>query len=56
MKVGDIVILKSGGPKMTVNGFLINAGQVQTIWFDADEKVQSSYFIEAALKLVKAKK
>jgi uncharacterized protein YodC (DUF2158 family) len=31
-KTGDIVRLKSGGPKMTVNGYT-PYGQVECVWF-----------------------
>lgn len=34
MKVGDVVVLKSGGPKMTVTA--VNSSAVECIWFTPD--------------------
>lgn len=49
---GDQVILKSGGPVMTVNGppdDINKRGQIECIWFDDDERYQSAFFHPAAL-------
>lgn len=48
-KIGDVVQLKSGGPKMTVSA--IDKGKVFTKWF-AGAKSESSYFPLEALILV----
>jgi len=53
---GDVVELKSGGPKMTVEGFKwnpasgkYNTESVQCTWFKNEDRV-SEYFNENALK------
>ena len=66
-QVGDIVQLKSGGPKMTVTriirrkeGFIDEAmtkmqglreGDVVCTWFKGDEKEQSGFAAEALKKV-----
>lgn len=47
-KVGDVVVLKSGGPLMTVTGHL-NSNWVNTIWFDEVPRVNQSAFPEDCL-------
>lgn len=42
-KIGDIVQLKSGGPRMTVIGDLRDEEQVYTAWFAADKKETGSF-------------
>jgi uncharacterized protein YodC (DUF2158 family) len=42
-KVGDIVQLKSGGPKMTVVGDLKDEEQVYTAWFVEGKKETASF-------------
>lgn len=38
-KIGDVVMLKSGGPRMTVSGPALDDGDFPCIWFDfADKK------------------
>jgi uncharacterized protein YodC (DUF2158 family) len=55
LKIGDIVRLKSGGPKMTVEGFKWNhfenkhdTNQVQCTWF-VDQVRHTEYFTKDAL-------
>lgn len=51
-KVGDIVVLKSGGPKMTVTkatGILADKSEVQCSWF-AGAKQEHGTFPIAALE------
>lgn len=48
-QVGDVVRLKSGGPKMTVS-MIDNDGLVHVKWFDGEVKVQQNYFASAALE------
>jgi uncharacterized protein YodC (DUF2158 family) len=48
IKVGDVVQLKSGGPKMTVN--FVEENVAACTWFDKNKK-ESSRFPVAALKL-----
>ena len=49
-KIGDIVILKSGGPEMTIVGesHLIDNG-FEVKWFNMDEELMDSEFPEDAL-------
>lgn len=65
--VGDIVRLKSGGPKMTVTriirkreGFIdeamtkmkgLSAGDVVCTWFDGEEKKESGFAADALEKV-----
>ncbi|WP_071145766.1 YodC family protein [Bacteroides ihuae] len=53
-KTGDIVILKSGGPKMTVESIDMRYGEkdakVLCTWFVINEK-KSDRFMAGALKL-----
>jgi len=58
IKAGDVVQLKSGGPKMTVSKvgeFLKARGRTTALctWFDNDAKVQEKIFEPAQLKIVK---
>ena len=53
LKVGDVVQLKSGGPKMTVASTKSNAAGILCTWFDAAE-VKSSRFPADALAAAKA--
>jgi uncharacterized protein YodC (DUF2158 family) len=55
-KVGDIVKLKSGGPKMTIEKFGTvnsnNADGIHCVWFDnvqGDEQLKSGKFIPETL-------
>lgn len=49
---GDIVQLKSGGPKMTVGGYMSGtSSSVSCTWF-VKETPQHKYFNEKALKKV----
>lgn len=51
-KTGDIVQLKSGGPKMTVQGYEgIHARYVECQWF-AGSKLSEGSFEEDTLQLV----
>ena len=49
IKVGDVVKLKSGGPKMTVESTKSNPAGVLCTWFDNAEK-KSSFFQPEALE------
>jgi len=55
-EIGDIVKLKSGGPEMTVNGYVIELSNTRDIvtckWFDSDNKQQSEKFHQDALEIV----
>ncbi len=53
LKVGDVVQLKSGGPKMTIASTKSNAAGVLCTWFDGNE-VKSSRFPADALAGSKA--
>jgi uncharacterized protein YodC (DUF2158 family) len=54
IKAGDIVVLKSGGPEMTVEKVLparkVTGERVQCTWFDGKE-VQSRIFNIDSLKM-----
>jgi uncharacterized protein YodC (DUF2158 family) len=50
-KVGDLVVLKSGGPTMTVES--IGQGRVECVWFIDNELKRSSF--DGALLNVAAK-
>ncbi|MGB8801159.1 MAG: DUF2158 domain-containing protein [Candidatus Acidiferrales bacterium] len=49
---GDIVVLKSGGPNMTISRFetLNNSQHAVCTWFTTDGKKEVSTFSVAALK------
>jgi len=47
---GEVVELKSGGPKMTVNWE--EGGEVYCTWFDAKNTVQQKAFTADALKKI----
>jgi uncharacterized protein YodC (DUF2158 family) len=49
-KPGDVVELKSGGPKMTVEEVDEEAGGVFCTWFDEGNQPQQRNFIAATLK------
>jgi len=49
IKVGDVVSLKSGGPKMTVEG--IKNKKIKCRWFDnINERGYCDIFVEQTLK------
>lgn len=49
--VGDVVQLKSGGPKMTVHGNgHYDGNNLLCVWFDKDQKIQSGDFNPSALE------
>lgn len=49
LKVGDIVQLKSGGPKMTIEN--IRDGEICCTWFDAQGARQFSHFDPRVLRV-----
>lgn len=50
-KVGDVVILKSGGPRMTIEGIdkygLSTVKKALCTWFDGNKKVSEIFTMEA---------
>ncbi|MCB2191787.1 MAG: DUF2158 domain-containing protein [Deltaproteobacteria bacterium] len=46
-KAGDIVRLKSGGPKMTVRSIDTNHGLIYCQWFDNKKMFQESFVPES---------
>ncbi len=49
LKNGDVVALKSGGPKMTIEN--INNGNVSCTWYDKDNNLHRDTFNEKALDI-----
>lgn len=52
LKVGDVVQLKSGGPKMTINTLSEYNGKsyCMCIWFEANNHLSNKEFISQTLK------
>lgn len=48
-KAGDVVRLKSGGPKMTITAIDGNGGMQKAIcaWFDGPRKIEDAFALEA---------
>ena len=55
-KIGDVVELKSGGPKMTVSnvGAVHSRPTVWCVWFDGPKKVQDTFAPESLCEPSKA--
>lgn len=51
-KIGDVVRLKSGGPKMTVS--LSAGGAWRCLWFDIEMKLQVRDFPDEVLQIATA--
>lgn|GEM_PF-2424733 len=49
-KVGDVVVLRSGGPAMTVSGPLTDEFDVNCVWF-AEDYIEKACFHVSSLKL-----
>ena len=49
LKLGDTVMLKSGGPVMTVHG-IINADKIICKWFSKDDLINEEYFKKETLR------
>ena len=43
MKLGDVVCVRSGGPKMTV-GETREDGMIRCLWFTTDHQLQDAWF------------
>ncbi len=43
--IGDVVVLKSGGPSMTVSNILTNNTHVGCVWFINDIRHESNFVI-----------
>lgn len=54
-KVGDVVVLKSGSPRMTVTAILTDLKErvdaVVCVWFDKDENMEMGKFSPNTIKL-----
>lgn len=48
---GDVVRLKSGGPKMTVHGEKHRSSQLICVWFDGSERKYASFAPESLKKM-----
>lgn len=47
-KVGDVVMLKSGGPCMVISE-VNDSGMAECTWFDKDGSVKKNYFFQEIL-------
>ena len=56
LKAGDVVKLKSGGPKMTVEGTESNPAGILCTWFDKADKKSSCFQPEALEPVGKGQK
>ena len=52
LQLGDVVQLKSGGPKLTVErvGSSTDSNAVLCYWFDGGDKLQTQWFQPTSLK------
>lgn len=48
LKIGDVVSLPSGGPQMTVGGYVDDSDQLMCQWFDGN-KINQHGFLPGAL-------
>jgi uncharacterized protein YodC (DUF2158 family) len=53
-KVGDIVVLKSGGPNMTIKSIPTETGTSYTCQWFAGKKLEQGVFPENSIKKVEA--
>lgn len=53
LKTGDVVQLKSGGPRMTYEGKSEMLGDAICVWFDGPKKMRDG-FSHSSLKMVEA--
>jgi uncharacterized protein YodC (DUF2158 family) len=52
-KIGDVVVLKSGGPKMTICGLPVeNISRYHCEWFDDSGELKRSRFPREALMAI----
>ena len=51
--VGDVVVLKSGGPHMTVYGFAEEDATAKCVWFTLDQIPRYGEFPELLLQRVR---
>ena len=49
-EIGDVVVLKSGGPLMTIESFDEN-NRLYCVWFDKDGNQQFNYFIKETVRV-----
>lgn len=48
-QVGDVVVLKSGGPRMTVTQIGLTHSRVECTWFTPDAEIKTAYIADMAL-------
>ena len=51
MNTGDVVVLKSGGPRMTVE--YVDGDSVHCTWFDSNKERKRDAFFESSLEDIK---
>ena len=56
LKVGDVVQLKSGGPKMTITSTKANQAGVLCTWFDKSEVKSSRFPVEVLQQFKRTRK
>ncbi|MBA7581477.1 hypothetical protein ES708_23382 [subsurface metagenome] len=50
LEIGDVVMLKSGGPKMTISNFE-KTGSIYCVWFIGNlDKLYHDYFLPGTLE------
>lgn len=52
IKAGDVVVLRSGGPKMTVRTISGNGDEADLDWFDLDQQLRQGKTKLTSLRLV----
>lgn len=51
-QIGDVIELKSGGPKMTVSA-ISESGVLECTWFNSENMIQTGHFNKALVQIYK---
>lgn len=51
LKIGDVVQLKSGGPRMTIELIVDRDGTIYCVWFEKTDKKKASFSKEMLNKI-----